>query len=155
MVDALKQTKTYLKEWLNESNGSVQFSCSVMSHSLWPIDCSTSGFPVHHQLPEPAQTHVHQVGDAFQPSHPLPYPSPPTFNLSQHQGLFKWVSSYIRWPRYWSFSFSISPTNEYSGLISFRIDWLYLLAVKGTLKTLLQHHSSKASILQRSAFFIV
>ena len=86
-------------------------------------------------------------------SHPLSSPSPPTFNLSQHQGLFQWV----RWPKYWSwsFSFSISPSNEYSGLTSFRIDWLDLLAVQGTLKSLLQHHSSKASILRCSAFFIV
>ena len=113
------------------------------------MDCSTPGVPVHHQLPEFTQTHVHWVGDAIQPFHPLSSLSPPTFNLSQHQGLC------IRWPKYWSFSFSISPSNEYSGLISFRMDWLDLLAVPGTLKSLLQHHSSKASILQRSAFFIV
>ena len=90
--------------------------------------------------------------DAIQPSHPLLSPSPPAFNLSQHQGLFQW--GHIRWPKYWSFSFSISPSNEYSGLI-FRMDWLDLLAVLGTLKSLLQHRSSKASILQHSAFFIV
>ena len=119
-----------------------------------PMECSIPGFPVHHQLPEFTQTHVHWVGDAIQPSHPLVSPSPPTFNLSQHQGLFKWVS-HIRWPKYWSFSFNISPSNEYSGLIPFRIDWLDLLAVQGTLKSLLQHHSSKASILWFSAFFIV
>ena len=119
------------------------------------MDCSMPGFPVHHQLPEFTQTHVHQVSDAIQPSHTPLSPSPPAFNLSQHQGLFQWVSSSIRWPEYWSFSFSISPSNEYSGLISFRIDWLDLLAVQGTLKSLLQHHSSKASILQCSAFFIV
>ena len=98
--------------------------------------------------------HVHWVGDVIQPSHPLLSPSPPTFNLSQHQGLFKLVPR-IRWSKYWSFSFSISRPSEYSGLISFRVDWLKLLAVQGTLKSLLQHHSSKASILQRSAFFIV
>ena len=115
------------------------------------MDCSVPGFPVHHQLPELAQTHVHRVGDGIQPSHPLSSPSPPAFNLSCHQGLFQWV----RWPRYWSFSFSISPSNEYAGLISFRIDWLYLLSVQGTLKSLLQHHSSKASILWHSAFFTV
>ena len=80
---------------------------------------------------------IHCVGDAIQPSHPLLSPSPPTFNLSQHQGLFQWVSSSIRWPNYWSFSFSISPSNEHSGLISFRIEWLDLLAVQGTLKSLL------------------
>ena len=118
-----------------------------------PMDCSTPGFPVHHQLPEPTQTHVHRVGDAIQPSHPLSSPSPPTFNLSQHQGLFKWVSFSIKWPKYWSFSFNISPSNEYSELVSFRMDWLDLLAVQGTLKSLLQHHSSKVSILWCSAFF--
>ena len=113
------------------------------------------GFPVHHQLLEFTQTHVHQVGDAIQPSHLLLSPSPPTFNVSQHQGLFKESLLCIRWPKYWSFSFSISTSKEYSGLISFRIDWFSLLAVLGTLKSLLQHHSSKASILQCSAFFIV
>ena len=118
------------------------------------MDCSTPGLPVHHQLPELIQTHVHQVGDAIQPSHPLSSPLPPAFNLSQHQGLFKWVSSSIRWAKYWSFSFSISPPNEYSGLISFKMDWLNLLAVQGTLKNLLQHHSSNASILWHSVFFI-
>ena len=115
------------------------------------MNCNRPGFPVHHQLPELTQTHVHCVGDAIQPSHPLLSPSCPTFNLSQHQGLFQWV----RCPKYWSFSFSISPSNEYSVLISFRMDWLDLLAVQGTLKSLLQHHSSKASTLRRSAFFIV
>ena len=119
------------------------------------MDCSTPGFPVHHQLLELTQTHVHWVSDAVQPSHPLSFPSPPAFNLSQHQGLFKWSVLCIRWPKYWSFSFSISPSNEYSGLISFRMHWLDLLAVQGTLKSLLQQHSSKASILQCSAFFIV
>ena len=120
------------------------------------MDHSMPGFPVHHQLPEPAQAHVHQAGDAIQPSHPLSSPSLPAFNLSQHQGLFKWVSFSIRWPKYGSFSFSISPSNEYSGLISYGMDWFDLLAVQGTLKSLLQHHSSKASILlHHSAFFIV
>ena len=119
------------------------------------MDCSMPGFPVHHQLPESTQTHVHWVSDAIQPSRPLSFPSPPAFNLSQHQGLFQGVSSSHRWPKYWSFSFSISPSNEYSGLISFRIDWFGLLAAQGTLKSLLQHHSSKASILRHSAFFIV
>ena len=89
-----------------------------------------------------------------QPSHPLASPSPLAFNLSQHQGLFQGVRFRIRWPKYWSFSFSISPSNEYSGLISFRKDWFGLLAVQGTLKSLLQHHSSKASILWHSAFFM-
>ena len=113
------------------------------------MNCSTPGLPVRHQLPELAETHVHRVSDAIQPSHPLSSPSPPALNLSQHQGLC------MRWPKYWSFSFNISPSNEYSGLISFRMDWLDLLAVKGTRKSLLQHHSSKASILQCSAFFLV
>ena len=118
------------------------------------MDCRMPGLPVHHQLLKLTQTHVHRVGEAIQPCHPMPSPSPPTFNLSQHQDLFQWVgSSYIRWPNYWSLS--ISPSNEYSGLISFRMDWLNLPAVQGTLKSLLQNHSSKASILWRSAFFIV
>ena len=109
------------------------------------------GLPVHHQLPEFTQTHAHSVSDAIQPSHPLSSPSPPAFNLSQHQGLFNESALCIRRPKYWSFSFNISPSNEYSGLISFRIDWLDLLAVQGSLKSLLQQHSSKASILQCSA----
>ena len=118
------------------------------------MDRSTPGLPVHHQLPESTQTHVHWVRVAIQPSHPLSSP-PPAFNLSQHQGLFQWASSSHWGPKYWSFSFSISPSNEYLGLISFRMDWLDLLVVEGTVKSLLQHHSSKASILYHSAFFIV
>ena len=119
------------------------------------MDCSMPGFLVHHQLPKLTQTHVHRVYDAIQPAHPLSSPSPPAFNLSQHQGLFQWVSSSHQWPKYWSFSFNISPSNEYSGLISFRMNWLDFLAVQGTLKSLLQHHSSKASILRHSTFFMV
>ena len=134
---------------------SIQFSSSVASDSLGPHGLkhtSFSGSSVHPKVfLEFAQTHVHWVGHAIQPSHPLSSPSPPAFNHSQHQGLFL----HIRWPKYWSFSFNISPSNKYSGLISFRMDWLNLLAVQGTLKSLLQHHSSKASILQHSAFFIV
>ena len=132
----------------------VQFS-SVAESCLTlcdPMNCSTPGLPVHHQLPELVQTHAHWVGDAIQPSHPLLSPSPTAFNLAQHQRLFQWVSFLLRWPKYCSFS--ISPSNEYSGLISFRMNWLDLLEVQGTLKSLLQHHSSKASILQRSAFLI-
>ena len=125
-----------------------------MSDSLWPHGLQHTSFPVHHQLSELAQTDVHWVSDAIQPSHPLLSPSPPAFNLSQHQGLFKWVSSSHKVAK-WSFSFSMSPSNEYLGLISFRIDWLDLLVVPGTLKSLLQHHSSKASILWCSGFFIV
>ena len=108
------------------------------------------GFPVLYYLLELTQTHVHHVGDAIQPSHPLSSPSPPAFNLSQHESAL-----HIRWPEYWSFSFSISPSNEYSGLISCRVDWLDLLTVQGTLESLLQYHNSKATILQCSAFFMV
>ena len=119
------------------------------------MDCSTPGLPVHHQVLEFIQTYVHWDGDASQPSHPLSSPSPPTFNLSQYQVFSNEPVIRIRWPKYWSLSFSISPSNEYSGLISFRMDCLDLLAVQGTLKSLLQHHSSKASILWCSVFFIV
>ena len=140
--------------WLNSR---VQFT-SVAQSCLTlcdPIDCSTPGLPVHHQLLELAQTHVHWVGDAIQPSHPLSSSSPPAFSLSQHRVFSNESVLHIRWPQYWSFSFSISPPNEYSWLISFRIDWFDLLAVQGTLKSLLQHRSSKVSILRHSAFFIV
>ena len=111
------------------------------------------GFPVHHQLTEPTQTHVHRVSDTVQPSYPLLSPSPPTFIFPSIRAFSNESVLHIRWPKYWSFSFSISPSNEYSGLISFRMDWLDLLAVQGTLKSLIQHHSSKASILRCSAFF--
>ena len=123
-----------------------------MNHSI-------PGLPVHHQLPESTQTHVHWVSDVIQPSHPLSSPFPPALNLSQHQA-FPPASHFsnesalpIRWPEYWSFSFKISPSNEHPGLISFRMDLLDLLAFQGTLKSLLQHHSSKTSILRCSAFF--
>ena len=140
--------------WKPES--SAQFSSVAQScPTLYdPMDCSTSGLPVHHQLPEFTQTHVHWVSDANQLSHPLSSPSPRTFSLSQHQGLFSESALYIRWPKYWSFIFNISPSNKYSRPISFRMDWLDL-AVEGTLKSFLQYHSSKASILWHSAFFIV
>ena len=118
------------------------------------MDCSTSGFPVHLQLPEVAQTHVHRVSNTIQPSHPLPSPSP-AFNLSQHQGLFQGVSSSHQVAKVLEFQLQHQSSNEYPGLISFWIDWLDLLAVQGTLKSLFQHHSSKASILWCSAFFIV
>ena len=119
------------------------------------LDCSTPGFPVHHQLPELAQIHVHQVSDAIQPSHPLSSPSLlssifPSIRVFSNESVL-----WIKWPKYWSLSFNMSPSSEYSGLSSFRLDWLDLLAVQGTLKSLLQHHSSKAPILQHSAFFIV
>ena len=116
-------------------------------------DCSTPGSPVLHHFLEFAQTHVHWFCDAIQPSHPLSPPSPPAFNLYQHQGLFQWVDSFHPWPKDWSFSFSISPSNEYSVLISFRIDWFDFLAVQGTLRSFLQHHNSKALVLWCSALF--
>ena len=119
------------------------------------MDCSMPGFPVHHQLLEFTQTHVHWISDAIQPFPPLSSPSPPASNLSSIGVFYDESVLRIRWPKYWSCSLSISPSNEYSGLISFRMDWFDNLAVQGTLKSLLQHHSSKASILRCSAFFMV
>ena len=156
-------TATWVIGSYNSALSSVTFrsggqSCPTLCD---PTNCSVPGFPVHDQLLELTQTPVHWVGDAIQPSHPLSSHSLPAFNHSQHQGLFPDVVSFsdvvlhIRWPKCWSFSFSITPSNEYSGLISFRMDWLDLLSVQGTLKSPLQHHSSKASILQHSAFFMV
>ena len=136
---------------------SVQFSsvaqscptlCDSMNHSMPDL-------PVHHQLPKFTQTHVHLVSDAIQPSHPLSSPSPPAPSLSQIRVFSNESTLCMRWPKYWSFSFSISPSNEHPGLISFRMDWLVLLAIQGTLKSLLQHHSSKASIFRHWAFFTV
>ena len=134
---------------------SVQFSSVAQScPTLYdPVNCSTPGLPVHHHLPEFTQTHVHRVSDTIQPSHPLSSPSPPAPKPSQHQSHESTL--HMRWPKYWSFSFSIIPSKEIPGLISFRMDWLDLLAVQGTLNSLLQHHSSKTSILQHSAFFTV
>ena len=109
-----------------------------------PMNLRMPGLPVHHQLPEFTQIHVHWVSDAIQSPHPLSSPSPPALNLSQHQGLFKWAALHISWPKYWSFSLNISLSNEHPGLISFRMDWLDLLAFQGTLNSLPQHHSSKA-----------
>ena len=119
------------------------------------MNCSRPGLPAHHQLQEFSQTHVHRVSDAIQPSHPLsspfpPAPIPPNIRVFSNESTL-----HKRWPKYWNFSFSISPSKEHPGLISFRMDWLDLLAVQGTLKSLLQHHSSKASILRHSAFFTV
>ena len=116
---------------------------------------STPGLPIHHQLLRSTHTHVHWVGDAIQPSHPLASPSLPTLNLPSITVFSNESALCIRWPKYWSFRFNISPSNEHPGLISFRMDCLDLLAVHGTLKSLLQHHSSKASILLCSAFFIL
>ena len=147
------ESKQLLLSWICD-----KLFSSVQSLSRVPLcnhmECSTPGLSVHHQLLEFTQAHVHCVGDAIQPSHPLSSPSPSTFNRSQHQGLSNESVLCIRWPKYWSFSFSISPSNEYTGLISFRMDWLDLLAIQGTLKSLLQQHSSKALILQCSALFI-
>ena len=129
--------------------GGARFTCSVSSVAQScptlcnPMDCSTPGLTVHRQLPEFTQTHVYCVGDAIQPSHPRSSPSPPAFNLSHHQVFSNESVLCIRWPKYWSFSFSISPSKAYSGFISFRIEWFDLLAVQGILRSLLQHHSSK------------
>ena len=118
------------------------------------MDSSTPGLPVHHQTTKPAQTHVHHVSDVIEPSHPLSYSSTPAFNLSSIKVFSNESVLCIRWPKYLSFSFSISPSKEYSGLLSFLIDWLDLLGVLETLKSL-QYYSSKAAVLQCSAFFIV
>ena len=131
---------------------SVTQSCPTLCD---PMNRSRPGLPVHHQLPEFTQTHAHRVSDGIQPSHPLSSPShlppvPPSIRVFFNESTLR-----MRWPKYWSFSFSISSSNEHPGLISFRMDWLDLLAVQGILKSLLQHYSSKASIFQGSAFFIV
>ena len=152
MISQKKKAK--VKAWFS----SVQFSSfqSLSRVQLCdPINRSTPGLPVHHQLPEFTQTHVHRVSDAIHPSHPLSStfllpPIPPSIKVFSNESTL-----HMRWPEYWSFSFSIIPSKEIPGLISFRMDWLGLLAVQGTLKSLLQHHSSKASILRRSVFFIV
>ena len=131
---------------------SVTQLCLTLGDSM---GCSTPGLPVHHQLPEFTQTHVHRVSDAIQPSHPLSSllllpPIPPSIRIFSNESTLC-----MRWPKYWSFSFSIISSKEIPGPISFRMDWLDLLAVQGTFKSLLQHHSSKASILRCSAFFTV
>ena len=116
---------------------------------------STPDLPVHHHLLEPTQTHVHHIDEAIKQSHPMSFPFPlpsifPSIRVFSNESAL-----WIGWPKYWNFRFSISLSNKHSGLISFRIDWLDVLVGQGTLKSLLQHHSSKASILQPSAFFIV
>ena len=131
---------------------SVVQSCPTLCD---PMDCSTPGSPVLPYLPELAQTHVHWVSDAIQPSHPLLSPSPPAFNLFQHQGLFQGVSSLNQVAKVLEFQLQHQSFQWIFGLISMRMDWLDLLAVQGILKSFLQRHSSKASILQHSAFFIV
>ena len=131
---------------------SVTKSCLTLCD---PMSHSSPGLPVHHKLLEFTETHAHRVSDAIQPSHPLSCPSPPAPNHSHIRVFSNESTLRMRWPKYWSFSFSIRPSNEHPGQISFRMDWLGLLAVQGTLKSLLQHHSSKVSILWRSAFFSV
>ena len=141
----------YLQEMIFSSAQSL--SCVWLFATPW-----TAAHPVCHNswsLLRLVSCSNYCFGNAIKTSQPLSTPSPPAFNLSQHQGLFQWISSSIREPKYWSFSFSISPSKEYSGLIYFTVDWFDLLTVRGTLKSLLQHHSSKASILWCSAFFIV
>ena len=136
---------------------SVQFSSVAQSRPTLcdPMDCSTPGLPVYHQLSELTQIHVHRVSDAIQPSHPLSSPSPPPSIFPSIRVFSSDSVLCIRWPKYWSFSFNISPSDEYSGLVSLRLDQLDLLVVQGTLKSLLQHHSSKVSIVRHPAFFIL
>ena len=134
---------------------SYKISRSVVSDSLQPHESQHTRLPVHHQLPEFTQTHVHRVSDAIQPSHPLSSPSPPAPNPSQHQSLFQWVNSAHEVAKVLKFQLQCHSLQKIPGLISFRMDWLHLLAVQGTLKSLIQHHSSKPSILWCSAFFIV
>ena len=136
---------------------SVQFSSVAQSCPTLcdPMNYSTPGLPVHHQLQEFTQTRLHRVHDAIQPSHPRSPPSSPASIPPSIKDFSNESTLRMRWPKYWSFSFSIIPSKEHPGLISFRMDWLDLLAVQGTLKSLLQHHSSKATILWHSAFFTV
>ena len=140
---------SYFNDTFRVQFSSVAQSCLTLCD---PMDCSTPGFPVHQQLPEFAQTHVHWVNDAIQPSHPLSSPSPPAFNLSQHQGLFQWVSSSNQVAKVLEFQLQPQSFQWIFRLISFRIDWLDLLAVQGTLKILLQHHSSKVAFLVTSMY---
>ena len=139
----------------NRRLGSVQFSHSVVFNSLQPHEPKHARLPHPSPTPEPTQTHVHRVSDAIQLSHPLSSPSPLPSIFPSIRVFSNELVLHIRWPKYWSLSFNISPSNEHPGLISFKMDWLNLLAVQGTLKSLLQHHSSKASFLQCSVFFIV
>ena len=130
---------------------SIAHSCPTLCESTF---CSVPGSPVLHHLPELSQTRVHWLGDAIQPFHPLSSPSPPAFNLSQHQVFSKESALCIMWQKYQSFIFKHQFFNQYSWLISFRIDWFDFCEAQGTLKGFIQHHSSKASILQCSAFFM-
>ena len=134
---------------------SVQFSRTVVSDSLLPHESQYARPPCPSLTPGVHSDSRPSSQDAIQPSHPLSSPSPPAPNPSQHQNFSSEWTLRMRWPKYWNFSFSIIPSKEIPGLISFRMDWLDVLAVQGTLKSLLQHHSSKASMLRRSAFFTV
>ena len=153
-------TEGWIKMWyiyVYTMEYSVQFSSVAQSCPTIcnPMNRSTSGLPVHHQLPEFTQTDAHRVGDAILPSHSLSSPFPPAPNPSQHQSLFQWVNSSHEVAKVLEFlSFSIIPSKEHPWLITFRMDLLDLLAVQGILKSLLQHHSSNASILWCSAFFM-
>ena len=153
-----REESEYISSFNNTASFKIFRHLSLVTQ-LYPTLCdpmnrSMPRLPVHHQLPESTQTHIHRVSDAVQPSHPLSSPScppiPPSIRVFSNE-----LTLRMRWPKYWSFSFSISPSKEHTGLISFRMDWLDLLAVQGTLKSLLQHHRSKPSILRRSAFFTV
>ena len=142
---------TCIKAWIKFHFSLVAQLCSTLCD---PMNCSTPGLPVHHQLLYFTQTHIHRVGDAIShlilcPPLLLLPPIPPSIRVFSNESTL-----HMRWPKYWSFSFSITPSKEIPGLISFRMDWLDLLAVQGTLKSLLQQHSSKASILQCSTYFI-
>ena len=146
--------KSQTRQLVNSHNQirSVAQSCPTLCD---PMNCSTPGLPVYHQLPEFTQTHTIEL--MMPTSHLIPcrplfllHPIPPRIRVFSNESTL-----HMRWPKYWSFSFSIIPSKEHPGLISFRMDWLDLLAVQGTLKSLLQHHSSKASILQHSSFFTV
>ena len=156
LLSCIQGCRYHLSKFHIYAFSSVQFSCSVVSDSLRPHESQHARPPCPSPTPGVhSDSHVHRVSNAIQPSHPLLSPSPPAPNTSQHHSLFQKPTLRMRWPKYWRFSFSIIPSKEIPGLISFRMDWLDLLAVQGTLKSLLQYHSSKASILQRSAFFTV
>ena len=141
-----------MRKTLSVQFSSVAQSCPTLCD---PMNCSTPGLPVHHHLQEITQTRVHRVSDATQPSHPLSslllLPLiPPSIRVFSNESTL-----HMRWPKYWSFSFSITPSSQHPGLISFRMDWLDLLTIQGTHKSILQHNSAKTSILQRSSFFTV
>ena len=151
--DSWSEAWCFLQFWIRSDQiRSVAQLCPTLCD---PMNRSTPGLHVHHQLPEFTETHIHRVSDAIQPSHPLSSPSPPAPIPPSIRVLSNESALHMRWPKYWSFSFSTIPSKEIPGLISFRMDWLDLLAVQGTLKSSLQHHNSKASILRRSALFTV